>query len=418
MTDTETPSTQPSSSPIDMESNRASAPTMMSDAALVFRREFITRITSSMFLATMAFGLVMIIGGAVFFRVIDETDVDIVGLVGDQPAGLADALPELTDEAGFGRVEVETFESREALDEAIIAGDVRVGVVDGSELVVKTSDGTLPGFLALVWKEARVGALLTSPDLDPGQQQVVAEATTDIPLTELEPDPESEAKAAVGSALVIMLFLTIQLVGGMLMLSITEEKGNNIVELLLSSMSSKSLLLGKLAANGLIGLIQTVVLIGAAIIAVNVTDLGDIPTIPSSLLLVALLWFVVGFAFFGVLIAAGASLAPSQEDAQSVMTPIFILLLIGYMASIFVTSNLDSGAARVVSMIPLVSPFVMPARFLDGDLPLWEHGLAFAIAAVTLVAALQLGSRIYTRSVIHTDRKLGWLEAFRGEPVR
>ncbi len=399
-------------------SREVTQPNVMGDAALVFRREFLSRITSNIFLATFAFALAMIIGGVIFFKVMQETDSDTVGLVGDQPAGAAEALPQLAEDAGFGAVEVETFDSREALEEAITSGDVQVGVVDGDELVVKTNEGTLPGFLALIWKEARVAELVNSPDFEAGQQQAVASATSELPLTELEPDPESEAKAGVGIALVVMLFLTIQLVGSMLMLSITEEKGNNIVELLLSSMSAKSLLLGKLAANGLVGLIQVVAMIGTTIVAVNVADLADIPTIPSSLLLVALLWFILGFAFFGVLIAAAASLAPSQEDAQSVMTPIIIVLLIGYMASFFVTANPGGSAERIVSLLPFVSPFVMPARFLSDELPIWEHVLALAIAVAALAGALQLGSRIYTRSVIHTDRKLGWLEAFRAEPVR
>ncbi len=408
-----TTSNQPSSS-----TPSAGGSSMMSDAALVFRREFLTRITSSMFLASLGFALVMIIGGTAFVKLQQNSDTDTVGIVGDQPAGVVEALPQLAEDAGFDPVEVVSFDTRAELEQAITDGDVRVGIVDGDELVVKTKRGTLPGFLALVWQEAKFGELVANPELDAAQQTAIVDATAELPLTELEPDPESGARRGVGVALVVLLFLTIQLMGGMLLMSITEEKGNNIVELLLSSMSSKALLIGKLAANGLVGLIQVVILIGTAIVAVNVANLGDLPTIPPSLLLVALVWFVIGFAFFGVLIAAGASLAPSQEDAQSVLMPVFMVVLAGYFASVFVASNPDAGAARAVSMLPFVSPFVMPSRFLADELPWWEHGLAFAIALVALVAVLQLGARVYTRSVIHTDRKLGWLEAFRAEPVR
>ena len=268
-------------------------PSMWQDAALVFRREFLTRIRSSMFLATLGFALVAIVGGILFIAA-NDSDEDIVGIIGPQPAGLVEALPGLAADAGFGTVEIETFGSRADLEAAIMAERVRIGVVDGEELVVKTRRGTLPGFLALVWEDARLADFVAGPDLDDGQRRAVAAATGAVPITELEPDPESSAKEGIGVALVVMLFLTIQLVGGMLLMSITEEKGNNIVELLLSSMSSRSLLLGKLAANGLLGLLQIVVLIGAAIIAVNVADLADLPAIPPSLLLVALVWFIIG----------------------------------------------------------------------------------------------------------------------------
>ncbi len=396
---------------------KTSQGSILADARIVFRREFLTRITSGMFLASMGFAVFMIIAGAIAMKV-TESPVGNVGIVGSQPAVLEDALPTLADQAGFDSIEVSTFNNRGELESAVLDGDIEVGVVNNEELVVKTEGSNLSALLSLVWQSALMNEFVESSDLDDTQKQELVGLTGELPLTELEPDPESASNFGVGAVLTILMFLTIQIIGGMLLMSVTEEKGNNIVELLLSSMSSRSLLLGKLVANGLLGVIQMVLLIATCIIAINVTDLADIPSIPASLLVVALTWFVVGFAFFGVLIAAGAALAPSQEDAQSVMLPVFVVLMAGYFASFYASGNTDDLVARAISHLPFVSPFVMPSRFLSGDLPLWEHALAFGIAFVCLAVTLRIGARIYTRSVIHTDRKLGWLEAFRSEPVR
>lgn len=389
----------------------------LADAGLVFRREFFGRVRSGMFLGGLAFSLVLIIGGVILAKVL-EGQSDTVGLVGPQPGEVVEQLPTLAEDAGFSAVTTETFESREDLESAVMDGSVDLGVVNGDELVVKNGNKALVGFISLVWQQARFESLMDGTELDRAQQQAVAAATDDLPLTELEPDPESEGKEIVGVILVMLLFVAVQFMGGLTVISVTEEKGNNIVELLLSSMSSRALLLGKLVASGLLGLLQVSVLVGVGILVVNLADIADIPALPPSLLLVALTWFIIGFAFFGVLITAGAALAPSQEDAQAVLTPVFGLVLAGYLASVFVASNPDDPLSRLVSFLPFVSPFVMPARFLTGDLTFWEHGLALVIAVASLAAALNIGARIYTRSVIHTDRKLGWLEAFRAEAVR
>lgn len=393
------------------------ASSLSADAGLVFQREFFSRLRSPMFLGGLAFSLALIIGGVVLSKVV-EGESDVVGVVGTQPADVVDSLPQRAEDAGFSTITVERFDSRADLEEALLDGSANIGVIDGNEIVVKTTETALVGFVSLVWKEARVQQLLTGDGLDVAQQQQVGNAIGPLPVTELEPDPESGARQLVGTILVVLLFMTVQFTGGMMVSSVTEEKGNNIVELLLSSMSSKALLIGKLVANGLLGLIQVIILVGAGIVAVNVAGLGDMPAIPSSLLLVALVWYIIGFAFFGTLIAAGASLAPSQEDAQSVLMPVFVLVLFGYLASVYIASSPDSAIGRLISLLPFVSPFVMPARFFSGDLPLWEHGVALAVAAASLVVVLNVGSRIYTRSVIHTDRKLGWREAFSAEAVR
>ena len=110
--------------------------------------------------------------------------------------------------------------------------------------------------------------------------------------------------------------------------------------------------------------------------------------------------------------AAGASLAPRQEDAQATLAPISLIQMLSYFVVIVVASEPSSLGARIVSWIPVTAPFAMPSRMAAGLVPWWEIVGSVALCLVSVVAVLLLAERIYVRSVIHTDRKLGWREAW------
>ena len=86
-----------------------------------------------------------------------------------------------------------------------------------------------------------------------------------------------------------------------------------------------------------------------------------------------------------------------------------------YFASIYVAGDPDSGAARVLSLLPPISPFAMPGRIAIGGVPAWETALAFGLAALTVVGVLILAGKIYVRSVMHTGKTLSWREAWQME---
>ncbi len=64
------------------------------------------------------------------------------------------------------------------------------------------------------------------------------------------------------------------------------------------------------------------------------------------------------------------------------------------------------------SWIPFAAPFTMPGRIATGDAGVWEVIGVMAVTAIAAVMVLLVAERVYVRSVIHTDRKLGWREAW------
>ena len=89
-----------------------------------------------------------------------------------------------------------------------------------------------------------------------------------------------------------------------------------------------------------------------------------------------------------------------------------VVLMLSYFGAIFAASDPKSTLATVVSWVPLTAPFAMPGRIASGDAQWWEVLGAMGLTAVAAAVVLRLAERIYVRSVIHTDRKLGWREAW------
>jgi ABC-2 type transport system permease protein len=188
-----------------------------------------------------------------------------------------------------------------------------------------------------------------------------------------------------------------------------------VVELLLSTMRPWQLLAGKIIGLGLLGLAQIVAI---TVIGVTSALAFDVVTLPGQLVGTAasvVAWFILGYAFYAAVFAAAASLVSRQEDLPSVITPLTLLLVVGFVVAIQSASNPSGTLATVTSYIPGLSPMVMPIRLASGAAAWWEVLLAVAVMLVAIVAAVRLGGRIYAGALLRTGGKTKLREALRAE---
>ena len=378
---------------------------------LMTRREFVTRVRSKAFIIGLVTTVALIFGAFGLSTLVGGNDPIRLGLVGDQPAGVTDRLDALAT-IGGEEVTTEQVASRDAAAAAIEAGDLDAAVVDGSELVMKRTDDSIVRLVVPAWQQAALVDAMGGAGLDQTEVASVLGSADPLAVTELEPDPNSGAKDGVAFASVVLLFLAIQLAGAYIMMGVFEEKSTKVVELVLAAVRARDLLAGKVLGIGLLGLIQVLTLVVASVTAAAVFGSNVLPTLSVSLLATSVVWFLLGYVLYGSVFAAGSSLAPRQEDAQATLGPISIVLMLSYFGAIFAASSPDSVAAKVISWIPLTAPFSMPGRLAAGDAAAWEVAGSMVITAVAAFGVLLLAERIYVRSVIHTDRKLGWREAW------
>ncbi|HEY6237189.1 MAG TPA: ABC transporter permease [Candidatus Elarobacter sp.] len=221
----------------------------------------------------------------------------------------------------------------------------------------------------------------------------------------------SSADAAKGVAylFIMMLYLSILLNAQSIMTSVAEEKTSRIAELLVSTLDPARLLAAKILAAASTGFIQLAVWVVSGAVsgriatamfpqrdgaASSTTMLGAFD-VSTGEILAFIAFFVVGFAQYGVLYAAAASLINRTEDLGSVAGPLVVPVVLGIILAQVALQFPNSPNMVICSLIPLISPFVMFTRVAVSDVPAWQLALSLAINVGSAVLLAWLSGKIY-----------------------
>ena len=383
---------------------------------LVAYRDFMQRARSRAFLASMLIivALVAAIGPLMATQMRDVPSYDI-GVVGDQPEGLEKALSEAA--TAFDRaVDLAIFTDLTTGEQAIEDEDINVLIVDGRELV---------------WNEEpslQLASIVTAAVQGIDRQQLIlqlglsAEEAASLlnpppPDTRTlhDPDPENGPKQVAAYAGSFILYISILMFGQFVMMGVMEEKSSRVVEVVLSRVRPHELLAGKVIGIGALGLVQLIILGGAALLTVNLFEIADVDLGALSLkvLLWIIFWYLLGYGFFSVVYASLGATVSRQEDAQSVAMLPVVLLLPGYFISLTALENPDSTLATVSSIVPPLSPLVMPIRASLSDVPFWQMALSVLLIVAAIYLLIRLGGRIYKGSILKIGAKVRLRDAWR-----
>src|SRR5687767_4500441 len=201
----------------------------------------------------------------------------------------------------------------------------------------------------------------------------------------------------------LMIYITLAIYGQAIMGAVVEEKETRIAEILFSSATPFTLMMGKLVGVGLAGLTQLSIWVGSAVAIVSVialqTDLtaltGALPTITPLMILYFLIFFLLGFFIYASIFAlVGSMVTTVQEGGQFAFPPI-MLMLVGFYFSFAVVRDPNSSLSFWVSIAPFFAPITMPVRILSETPPFWQIGLAFLINALAIAGLIWLASRVY-----------------------
>ncbi len=378
---------------------------------LVMRREMDARLFSKAFVIAQVTTAALIFGIFGLGSVFGNDDPIRIATLGPQPVAAVDSLEAIAATTDI-EIEVISLTNRADAEAQLVEGFIDAVVVDGRTLLMNQTNDQVVGLVGPAWQQAALIDSLVDSGLSSSEVGGALSNAAPITIEELDPDPDADARERVAFASVILMFIAIQVAGAYIMMGVFEEKSTKVVELVLSSMPARYLLAGKIIAIGVLGLVQVGVLVASSLGAASLFGSSALPALSGSLLGTAALWFLFGYLLYGAVFAAGASLAPRQEDAQSTLAPISMILMISYFAAIFTATDPQSTAAKIVSWVPFTAPFAMPGRIAANDSAWWEIGGSLLLTAVAAGATLVVAERVYVRSVIHTDRVLGWREAW------
>ncbi|WP_032404381.1 ABC transporter permease [Rhodococcoides fascians] len=389
-----------------------------SAVSLIAKREFTVQVMKKSFVISNVIILAVIVGGIIAYSIFSgsgDEERDVIGVAGDQSIA---AVLEATGDAVGSPVEVRDVADAAAARSGVESGDLDVALVPdgtaGAYTAVTESD--LTGTLRAV-VEGSVATQATNIALaQQGVDQNELAATTGAATVTVDaidpPDPEAGQRTALALSAVFLLYAQIIGFGMYVAMGVVEEKSSRVVELLLSTVRPLQLLWGKILGIGAVGILQ-LALYGIAGVGAGLgTGVLTVTGAAVSVFAATLAWFILGFAFFAVLYAAGGSMVSRQEDVNSTTMPLLILIMAMFFAAFYSVSDPESTLANTLSWIPPFSAIMMPLRIAAGvTSPVQIVGSAVLMIVTTAILAMG-AAKIYQRSILRIGKTVSWKEAF------
>jgi len=256
---------------------------------------------------------------------------------------------------------------------------------------------------------------LRAAGLTPDQAATVRD-TSPPEVTSVRPADEDEidsSKIATAAITNILLFLMLQTYGQWVLQGVTREKASRVVEVLLAMITPRQLLVGKIAGIGIVALFHAAVLIVVALVTSRAMGVNLTSGVSPGDIVVAAVWFVLGYSLYCSAYAAAGSLVSRVEDGQSVAFPIMLPLLFAYIAS-FSAAGGASTLLWVLAFLPPTAVVAMPTLYAIGPAEPWMVLVSMAVKVVAIVVVAVVASKVYERSVLHSGRRMSWKDALRG----
>ncbi|MBA2382255.1 MAG: ABC transporter permease [Chloroflexi bacterium] len=365
---------------------------------LVARREILERGRSRAFALSLLFSVGLIVAGIVLPSLIGSgPGTQHLGIAGTPPASLAGSLSATAEQAGL-LIVVDPVADVATGEAGLRSGDL-------GALLVFPPDGNVPTYEV----KTRGNALL---------QQVVAASFTPQPqiaFRELEPsDPNRDTSFLFANVGVILLFISIFTFGTWVLTGVVEEKQSRVVEVVLSTIEARDLLIGKVLGIGLLGLVQLALMIAVGLGTGVASGRFSPPSTTVSTVAMLVVWFSLGYAFYSTALGVLGALASRMEEASNASSPVTFIAMSGYFFSLLVALNDPAGtAARIATFIPPVSSMVVPLRAALGAIEAWEIVGSAVVMCAAIGALFVVGGRVYSGAVLQTGARMKLRDAWR-----
>lgn len=202
-------------------------------------------------------------------------------------------------------------------------------------------------------------------------------------------------------ALVIVIFMIIVLYCVMIATSVTSEKSNRAIEVLVTSIDSKFLLFGKVLSGALAAILQVGIILATALVCYQINRdawggaLDPILHIPGTVLWAFAMFGIGGFLFYAFLYGALGALVSKTEDVNKSIGSLQMLVMLVYFIVLFSLDNVDGILIKVCSFLPISSYSAMFVRIAMGNVEVWEIAVSFVILVASTIGVGWLAAKIY-----------------------
>jgi ABC-2 type transport system permease protein len=211
--------------------------------------------------------------------------------------------------------------------------------------------------------------------------------------------------------LVLVLYMTLLFYGQIILRGVIEEKSSRVVEIVLSSLKPFQLMAGKIVGIAAVGFTQYAIwaLFGLAASRYSKKLLigffpaaasFPMPSIPSYILVYFVLFFILGYFLYATMYAAIGSMVNSEKEAQQLIMPVVMFLVVPILLMMFVIRSPDSTFSVVLSMIPFFAPILMLLRICVLLPPFSQIATSIILLILSIVLMIWLVAKIYRVGIL------------------
>jgi len=244
----------------------------------------------------------------------------------------------------------------------------------------------------------------------------------------------TEAFAVLGYILGFAIYMFMFIYGSFVSRGVIEEKANRIIEVIASSAKPFEIMMGKVVGIGLVGLTQVLfwILLMFVLAFAGQPLLNSFISEPaimtpgmmtpeqmeiqaqfgmvkdflgSGILIGFLFYFLSGYFVYSTIFAAIGSAVDQEQDAQQLMMPVSMLIIIPMLFISVVMTNPDSTVSVILSLVPFFTPILMIVRVAATQVPFWQVALSVVLMIGTFFACIWVASRIYRVGILMYGKK-------------
>ena len=218
----------------------------------------------------------------------------------------------------------------------------------------------------------------------------------------------------IPAVFLVLFYLIICIFSSQMLTATVEEKENRITEMLLTTISSRTLITGKIFAFITLVLLQALIIIGLVlggyIVAARFIDLPSIDlsiiTIDPVRIAIAVALFVVSILMYsGIMVAIGAA-TPTAKEANSFMSvPILLMFAPLYIFST-VISEPDAPVVVALMFFPLTAPVLLMVLNALGTLSIANAVIGLGIMVITTIVIFIIAARLFQTGAIEYHRRI------------
>jgi len=217
-------------------------------------------------------------------------------------------------------------------------------------------------------------------------------------------------------ATMFIFFFLISMSSGFMLQSVSQEKENRTVEILLTSLRPRELMLGKVLGLSVVALIQMIVWLGGSLLTLNrsqaVFSAFGAYTLPPGFVIWALFFFALGYLLYASLMGAIGALAPNaREGGQFTFFVLLPLLIPLWLNSAFIQAP-HGPFSTALSLFPLTAPTAMMTRMAVGGVPTWQILVSLGALAFTTYLFVLLAARFFRADTLLSTSSLKWQRFF------